>query len=95
MSPIIALTRLNSQRPRRRDTTRCSKTGASVPCRNNSRLARLTTPNNAMANKANSRDHAVIYLLRACAQPSHHFTLRQPASHPGQRTYSATACSAA
>jgi hypothetical protein len=55
---LIALPRLNSQRPRRRDTTRRSKVGACAPRRNNSRLAKLTTTNSAMATKANRREGA-------------------------------------
>jgi hypothetical protein len=67
---------------------------AGAPGRTNSRFTRLTTTNNAMATRANRRDHALICLLRAWAKPNHHCASRKPASHPGRCAYSATACSA-
>ena len=80
----MALIRLNSQRPRRREATRRSKALACWSPHNNSRVASLATTSRARANRANKRDHAVICLIRAWAKPNHHFASRQPASQPGR-----------
>jgi hypothetical protein len=56
----MILIRLNSQRPRRREVTRRSKSLAGWSPRNNSRVAGLAMTSSAMANKANRRAHAVI-----------------------------------
>jgi len=90
----MALTKLNAQRPRRREATRRNKALACWPPRHNSRVARRARISRAMATKANKRDHAVICLMRAWAKPNHHFASRTPASQPGRWAYSATACAA-
>ena len=61
----MALTRLKSQRPCRREATRRRRaTAAGVP--GNSRVtAKLTPTSNAKANKANRRDQAWICVIRA------------------------------
>src|SRR5262249_52543169 len=90
----MALTRPNPHRPRGRDATRRSKADACAPGRTSRRLASVTTTNSAMATTANSRDHALICLIRAWAKPNHHCASRKPASQPGRCAYSVTACSA-
>ena len=61
----MALTRLNSQRPRRREAIRRNKVRARWSPRNNSRVARLATTSSVMAHKANSCDQAFMALMCA------------------------------
>src|SRR6266436_1570874 len=91
----ITLTRPNSQRPRRLDTTRRSKALALGPWVSKSVLPRLVMTSNAIANKANMRDQALICAIRAFAKPSHHLASRKPSSQPKRRPYSLAAAGAA
>ena len=83
----MALTRLKSQRPRRREATRRNSAPAFGPPDNSSLTAKLTTTSNARANKANRRDQAVMFLIRARAKPSSHLVSRNPSSQPNRRAY--------
>ena len=85
----IALTRLKSHRPRRREATRRSSATARRPPGTKSFMAKLTTANKASANKANRRDHAWISVIRAWAKPSSYLISRNPSSQPKRRAYSA------
>jgi len=57
----IALTKLKSQRPRRREAPRRKSAPARGPAGNSSFRAKLTTASKARANKANRRDHAWMF----------------------------------
>src|SRR4029450_9527875 len=91
----MALTRPNSQRLRRLDTTRRSKSFALWPWVNKSLLPLLVMTSNAIANKANMRDQAWMCAIRAFAKPSHHLASRNASSQPKRRLYSFTAALAA
>src|SRR5215831_1232121 len=66
---IIAATKLNSQRPFRREVTRRKSCLASRSPRINNAIPIVVSTSKAVANKANKRDHASISLTRASAKP--------------------------
>src|SRR6266436_4027532 len=84
----MALTILKSHRPRRREATRRNRITAAGPPAANNFIAKLTTTNNARANKANNRDQAWMSLMRAWAKPNSHLVSRKPCSQPNRRAYS-------
>ncbi len=55
----IALTTLNSHRPRRREQTRRNNSRARCPPANNNFVPGAASTNNAMTNRAQNRDHAL------------------------------------
>jgi len=90
----MALTTLNSHRPRRRDATRLNKSRARPASRNRNCAPKVASTNKAIANKAKNRDHAVICCTRASAKPSRRLASRKPCSQPKRRADSEAICPA-
>src|SRR5215831_5405719 len=85
---IIAATKLNSQRPFRREVTRRKSCLASRSPRINNAIPIVVSTSKAVANKANKRDHASISLTRASAKPRYHLASRKPSSQQNRKPYS-------
>jgi hypothetical protein len=86
---IIAATKLNSQRPLRREVTRRESCLACGPPRINNAIPSVVSTSKAMANKANKRDQASVSVTRAWAKPRYHLASRKPTTsfdHPAVAT---------
>ena len=85
----VAIIRLNSQRPLRREATRLRRRRAIPSPGMSSAVPSEASASSATANKAKSRDQARIPRMRARLKPSHHFASLNPSSHDQRKPYSA------